>query len=189
MADQKRKPGRPPKHIGLSTPLNLKKVVDGNSLRNMRASESEQEGSVLSDTRKEDAPPSRLDRVFGTARSDDGQRTPTPIEAEVLDTPGRIEQAAELKLTDVLKSIGMEQVDPVVAREYGKPVTNLEALAHRIWNEALGTAMGSQRAREMIVERLEGKAVRGEKPAVPDTTLNEQLDRTETDLINSLKEP
>jgi hypothetical protein len=70
-------------------------------------------------------------------------------------------------------------------------MTNLEALARRVFDEALTAALGSQRAREMIVERLEGKAVRGEKPNLPDTNLDDQLDRTEADLINALspKEP
>lgn len=68
-------------------------------------------------------------------------------------------------------------------------MTNLEALARKLWAEALDSGMGSQRARDQLVERLEGKAVRGEKPATPDTTLTEQLDRTEAELINSLAAP
>jgi len=65
-------------------------------------------------------------------------------------------------------------------------MTNLEALARRVFDEALSRNLGSQRARELIVERLEGKAVRGDKPVTPDTTLEDQLERTEADLINSL---
>lgn len=63
---------------------------------------------------------------------------------------------------------------------------NLELLARRVWTEAKSSSLGSQRARDMIAERLEGKAVRGDKPPIQDTTIEEQLDRTEADLINSM---
>lgn len=67
--------------------------------------------------------------------------------------------------------------------DFGEGIPNIEVLARTIW---LAAKVGNQKAQEIIVERLEGKAVRGEKPATPDTTLNEQLERTEADLINSL---
>lgn len=86
----------------------------------------------------------------------------------------------------MLKQIGLEMADPAVTSEYDRPMTNLEALARRLWMHALLGGMGSQRTQEMLVERLEGKAVRGEKPPTTDTTLTEQLDRTEADFINAL---
>jgi hypothetical protein len=71
-------------------------------------------------------------------------------------------------------------------QEGDRQITNLEALARMVWNDGLSQRMGSQRTREMIVERLEGKAVRGEKVNLPDTSLDDQLDRTEAELINAL---
>lgn len=182
-----RKPGRPSKHVGLSTPANLKKAVDGDALRNLQTSEQVEEGSILPHSREADAPEDRSLRVFGTARGDDGKRPAPAVEATVPDVARGVEQAAELRLTDLLRKVGVETAERSAGGDLSdRPITNLEALARRLWLEALGTAMGSQRAREMIVERLEGKAVRGDKPATPDTALNEQLERNEIDIINSL---
>lgn len=89
----------------------------------------------------------------------------------------------------MMKKIGLEMADPSLTREYDHPMTNLEALVRRLWTHAIIGGMGSQATAALVVERLEGKAVRGEKPSQPDTTLNEQLDRTEADLINSLTPP
>lgn len=75
---------------------------------------------------------------------------------------------------------------PTVHQFTDHPITQLEALVRRIWQEALSGNMGSQRARELIVERLEGKAPRGEAPKTANTTLEEQLEKTEVDLLNSL---
>lgn len=86
----------------------------------------------------------------------------------------------------MLRRIALEIAAPEHQDRTGPPLTNLELLARRVFREALSSNMGSQRAREMIVERLEGKAIRGEKPPQPDTGLEGQLDATERDLIESL---
>lgn len=173
-----RNAGRPRKHVGLVDVL--KQVSDGSELRDLRASEYKPEGSVLQEAPEVSASQAGEGRVFGPARGDNGGRGATSVPATVLDSPGRTPaDDADITFTSLLKKIGLE-IDTATQK------MNLELLARRVWSEAKSSSMGSQRAREMIAERLEGKAVRGEKPSVPDTTIEDQLERTEADLINSL---
>jgi hypothetical protein len=172
-----RNAGRPRKHVGL-VPV-LKQVSDGSELRDLRPSEYKPEGSVLQEAPEVSAPQAGEGRVFGPARGDNGGRSATSVPSTVLDSPGRTPaDDADITLTGYLKKIGLE-LDIVTQQ------MNLEVLARAIWKEAKASNLGSQRAREMIAERLEGKAVRGEKPPVQDTTIEDQLERTEADLINS----
>jgi hypothetical protein len=158
----------------------LKQVSDGSELRDLRPSEYKPEGSVLQEAPEDSAPKTGEGRVFGPARGDNGGRGATPVQATVLDSPGRTPaDDADVTFTSLLKKIGLE-------KDTATQMLNLELLARRVWTEAKSSSLGSQRARDMIAERLEGKAVRGDKPPVQDTTIEEQLDRTEADLINSM---
>lgn len=180
-----RTPGRPRKHVGLVPPL--KKVSDGPELRDLRDQEYKPEGSVLQEAPENSAPPARTSRIFGAAEGDDGGRRADAIPPAVLDSPGRPPaDDADLTFTNILKRIGLELAAPGL-QDRDTQMMNLEVLARRVWDEAMSKNMGSQRAREMIAERLEGKAVRGEKPVTPDTSIEEQIDRAEVELINSLK--
>lgn len=67
--------------------------------------------------------------------------------------------------------------------------SNLEVLARKVVDSALTTSMGSQRARELIVERIEGKAQRANQVVQPDTTLEDQIDRAAVALLNDLAAP
>lgn len=62
-------------------------------------------------------------------------------------------------------------------------MTNAEVLARNILNDALA---GDKAAREMIVDRVEGKAVRGEKVQTADTTVEDQIGEAEVALLNGL---
>jgi hypothetical protein len=180
-----RTPGRPRKHVGL-VPV-LKKVSDGPELRDLRDQEYKPEGSVLQEAPENSAPPARTSRIFGAAEGDDGGRRADAIPPAVLDSPGRTgTDDADVTFTNLLKKIGLEIAAPL-HQDRDTQMLNLEVLARKVWREALSLNMGSQKAREMIAERLEGKAVRGDKPVQPDTTIEEQIDRAEVDLINSLK--
>jgi hypothetical protein len=49
--------------------------------------------------------------------------------------------------------------------------------------------LGQKDARDAVLDRLEGKAIRGQAVQAPDNTLDEQLDRASIDAINRLAAP
>lgn len=179
-----RKPGRPPKHTGLATPASLKKVVaNGSELQDLRASNGQPEEPVLQAVLEESAPQARTRGVFGAADPDDGGRRAEAQQRAVPNAPGRATQDGELRLANLFKSLLNEVCDPAFGREYGAGLTNAEVLARRILNDALS---GDKAARELVIDRVEGKAVRGEKVQSSDTTVEDQVDEATVALLNGL---
>jgi hypothetical protein len=181
----KRKPGRPTKNVGLSTPAELKKVVDGNALRNMQQANAGQEGSVLPSPREGDAPPAGEVRLFGTADPDNRVGNTEVVKSSVPDATGRNDSSGELTFTALLRKIAVEQA----AEEWqdsSSPMTNMEVLARKVFNTALREGMQTQRARELVIERLEGKAGRAAPVQGSNTELDDQLDRAAVALLNDL---
>lgn len=179
-----RKAGRPPKHIGLGSPL--EKVSDGTELRDLRNEEPKPEGPVLQEAPKDGASQARKGRIFGAVDGDNRGRNSEALAPAVLDPPGRpASDDVDVTFTQFLKKVAVELAD-ARHQTHDTKMMNLEVLARLSWEEALSRNFGSQRVREMIIERLEGKAVKGEKPPVPDTTVEEQIERSEVELINAL---
>jgi hypothetical protein len=186
MAEQRRKPGRPLKHVGLSTPASLKQVVDGSQLRDLRGTEREHEGPLLPETRGSDAPPTRKGRVFGTAGSADGVGGLPAIKPAVLDTPGRPGGSEPVTFTELLKQIAQEIAPDEFTLGEAVGWTNMEVLARKVFSSALSDNMGAQRARELVIERLEGKAGRAAPTQGTNTELDDQLDRAAVSALNDL---
>lgn len=65
-------------------------------------------------------------------------------------------------------------------------MTNMEVLARRVFDSALSSGMGAQKARELVVDRLEGKAGRATPVQGANTELDDQLDRVAIGLLNEL---
>lgn len=65
-------------------------------------------------------------------------------------------------------------------------MTNLEVLARKVFFAALTDFMGAQRARELVIERLEGKAGRAAPTQGANTELDDQLDRAAVSALNDL---
>lgn len=181
MAVAKRKPGRPAKHIGLSHVAPLK-VEDGDSLRSVRAKEQVAEESVLHDPRPVDAVHARKAGIFGAARPGEG----TAVQPAVPDNPQRTGTTSlEQTFTSLLRGIALESAADR-HQDTDRPMSNLEVLARKVFDAALSDGMGSQKARELLVDRLEGKAGRAATPTGANTELDDQLDRTAVSLLNEL---
>lgn len=174
------------RNVGLVTPDMLRKVASGDQVREVPPEDEASERAVLPPSRNSGAPKAGAGRIFAVPDSDDGGRSAEAFSSAVPDDPGRSgADVADLKFTEVLKRIGLEPAASPY-QDHDLKMSNLEVLARRVWDEALSKNMGSHKARELIVDRLEGKAVRGDKPHQPDRTIEEQLERAEADLINSL---
>lgn len=184
MAEAKRKRGRPKKHVGLATPKSLKKAVDGEELRDLRASDVGQERPVLLDAQTGQAQGNGKRRIFGAVDDPDADGKAQALTPPVLDVPGR-QDAFDLRLTDVLKQIALEQAAPEF-QEGDRVMTNIELLARKLWYTALSNTTTAQRTREFIVERLEGKAGRAAPPQGTNRELEEQLDRQAIEALNAL---
>lgn len=62
----------------------------------------------------------------------------------------------------------------------------MEVLARKVFSAALADNLGSQRARELVIERLEGKAGRATPIQGTNTELDDQLDRAAVSALNDL---
>lgn len=67
--------------------------------------------------------------------------------------------------------------------------SNLEVLARKVVKASLSDNMGAQRARELIVERIEGKAQRANQVQGVDTSLEDQIDKAAVALLNDIAAP
>lgn len=176
-----RKSGRPKKHIGLSQPMEAL----NEDVRKVQ-SQSTQGGTVLPDSHNSDAEGNGTVGVFATAKRGDSGRPTETGKSTLSDSPNAEEiRNVNRTFTDLLWKIARETAAPMY-QEGDEPVTNLEALARAVFDTALRNGLQSQQARNLVVERLEGKAVRGERPSVADTVVDDALDNAEAALIESL---
>ncbi len=181
----KRRAGRPPQHVGLATPMNLKKVANGLELQNLRGEEPKQEGPVLPATRASYPKAVRGSGIFGAASHNDPERPAKTLSPPVLDNSGGSAEDESLSFTAYLKKVAME-IAPEDYQDADSEMTGLELLARKVFYAALSDNMGAQRARELVVERLEGKAVRAAQVQTPDTTIEDQIDRAAVAALNEL---
>lgn len=185
MATPKRKPGRPPKHMGLSTPM--RRLVDDDSLQDLRQETPQSEEPVLLPARGGNPPEAGSLRVFGTA--DDhhvGGRNRKPVESTVSYRAGQtVSPDTDLRISPLLKRI-MAETAADEFQDDGTRMTNLEVLVRKLVDRALNE---NQFAMETVLDRFEGKPVRANQVQVADTALEEQIDRASVDALNSLLEP
>lgn len=177
-----REPGRPRKHVGLAID-SLRKVADREDVREVQAA-GEKRGAVLSESRDRDADPDGSGRVFAAAQPANSGRISEVVPASLSHGQDSTPESLEVGFTLLLRNILREIAAPK-HQDRDTTMTNLEVLTRRMVEDSMMGNMGSHRAREFIIERLEGKAVRGEKPAVSDTTLDDQLSEAEAVLLNS----
>lgn len=164
--------------------MTLKQVADG-IVRDLRSKESQPEGSVLPEARQGEATRDVPVRVFG-AVTEGGQKSPVP---PTLPIPGSNSDDSSLTFSDLLKKIAGEIAPEEFQDGAVEGMTNLEVLARRVFAAALASNMGAQRARELVVDRLEGKAQRAAQVHTPDTTIEDQLDKAAVALLNGMATP
>jgi hypothetical protein len=167
--------------VGLATPATLKQVASGLELRDLRQAEPVQEGPVLPSAPPAEAPRNAAIRVFGTAAG----KPPVP---PTLPVPGLAADDSEVTFTDLLKKVLRETADAEFQDDGGSQ-SNLEVLARKVVKASLSDNMGAQRARELIVERIEGKAQRANQVSTPDTALEDQIDKAAVALLNGIAKP
>lgn len=176
---EKRKPGRPPKKIGLA-PL---EKVDGSTLRDLRHSNANPEGSVLPETREAHSEAARTLGVFRAARGVDGGRAESASQpSAVPDVSGDEAAGVEEPIASIFKRLLQETAAPQF-QENGTRWRNAEVLARTILNRAL---QENQAAIDIVLDRAEGKAVRGTPVAQTDTTIEDQIDRASVEQLNKL---
>jgi len=184
MAEARRKPGRPLKHVGLTSP-GPKKVDDGDPLRDLREEEQVTEEPVLLPARGPDAPKTRSHGIFGSAGRGNLGGGAENFQPAVLDAPRRPGEEVDLSFSALLRRIALE-IAPDLHQETDRRMTNMEVLARRVFDSALSSGMGAQKARELVVDRLEGKAGRATPVQGANTELDDQLDRVAIGLLNEL---
>lgn len=159
-------------------PLNLpplKGGADGPELRNMREAESNGQGSVLPSTREGQAAGNEPVGIFGP------QAQTNPVESSA-----RPVDLNEVTLTALLRRILQEPATKDRQDDPTRTMTNLEVIARGMVADA---ANGDKTMRELIVDRIEGKAVRAAQVQPIDTSLEEQLDKAAITELNKLTEP
>lgn len=177
---EKRKPGRPPKKIGLAP---LEKVADGTTLRNLREPDTQPEGSVLSPARQGDAPPDGTLGVFGAAGGVNGQRSQSADQhSAISDVQGNASAGLEEPIAAIFKRLLQEVAAPTYQEDNSR-WRNVEVLSRQILSAAL---QGNQTAIAIVLDRVEGKAVRGTPVAQTDTTIEDQIDRASVEQLNKL---
>lgn len=158
--------------------LTLKKVADGSDLRSMLPPERVDQGQVLPHPQPAETSRDATGGVFAVPSD------PTdPVPA----APGNRLDDAELNLTVLLRQILMEDAAEEFQEKYvgqGR-MKNLEILARGLVQDALN---GDKNTRELVIDRIEGKAVRAAQVQPPDTTLEDQLDRASVAALNELAE-
>lgn len=183
MAEAKRRPGRPPKNIGLAP---LGKVVNGPALRSLQSPPAKSKEPVLPPAHQNETPGNGRLGVFGTAGSIDGGRSEsTPVLSTVSNLQGTETptlETLEEPLAAIFKRLLQETAAPGF-QESGVRMRNAEVLARTLMNRALE---GNQFAIEVVLDRAEGKAVRGSPVAQVDTQLEEQIGRAEVAALNEL---
>ena len=186
MGDLQRKPGRPRKGVGLAPPT-LRQVADGLEVRDVRREAGGQDQQVLPPTRGEAPPSNATVGVFGPAVLPDAGRggQSGPPKPPLPNAPGGGD--GELSLQAILKRLLAETAEPFFQDvTFGREITNAEALARKLLQKAL---LGNEKAQEMVIDRVEGKAGRAVDAKPLDTTLEDLIDRSGVDALNALLPP
>jgi hypothetical protein len=154
-------------------PISPEKVENGDELRSVPTAEPEPQGSVLLATQPGEAPRDASIGVFGPG-----------AEVTPVTPPGRRDvDSTDASLTELLKTILREDAIAAFQDDPARRLTNLEVLARGMVNDALG---GDRTMREMVVERVEGKAIRAAQVTPADSSLEDQLDRASIAALNDL---
>jgi hypothetical protein len=153
----------------------------------MRYKASGPDGPLLPDAQAEPLAGDGTLGVFAAPRDlDRGRGEPADQQAAFPDSPGRIGEVTDLKLSDLLKKLLDEVADDEFQDRPGSRMLVKEALARMLMERALG---GNQFAIEAVLDRVEGKAVRGQQAAQVDNAIEEQIDRAAVASLNSLLTP
>jgi hypothetical protein len=212
MAEQKRKPGRPKKSVGLKPPTSAKaavnpfemgiaaaqthtsgedqrvgkpkQVADGLDVQALRTTDDRQGIPVLPPAQPVRVEQAQEVRVFPTAPTDSAAGGETNGQ-QILDLSRRLDLDPELRLSDLLRKLLKEVAAPGFQYANSR-MTNAEVLARQLLNRALEGNAGAQ---EMVIDRVEGKAVRANPVQSTDTTIDDQLDALDKQNLNDLVEP
>lgn len=152
------------------------KVENGDELRSVPAAEPEPQGPVLPEAQPREAPRNASIGIFGPGAEG------TPVQP-----PGRRDiDPTDAGLTELLKKILREDAPANYQDDPTRRISSLEVIARGMVSDAM---KGDKTMREMVVERVEGKAVRAAQVTPPDSSLEEQIDRAAIAALNELAEP
>jgi hypothetical protein len=179
MAKEKRKPGRPPKYLGLTPPL--QRAVDNDALQGMRAPVERPQEPVLPEAREDDAQADGEVGVFAAPDDPDPGRHTKAVKPSI---PGVAGPEGELRVAVLIRRI-LSEVAADSYQEAGSNMSNAEVLTRQLVDEAL---KGKQFAIEAVLDRYEGKPVRANQVQTPDLTIEEQIDRQSVSLLNKMAE-
>lgn len=86
----------------------------------------------------------------------------------------------------MFKRLLAEVASPKFQTNEAAVLTNADVLARGILEDAMA---GDKAAREIVLDRVEGKAVRGQTIQSADTTVEDQITEAEVALLNNLAKP
>lgn len=168
-------PGRPPKKVGPATVADIKAGVKNEDVRNMRAGNSRPQPEVLLLPSGPDASGDEEVRVFDAIGLSDSGRESGPSQVA---PAGDTEQRISILVKRILREVaGREHQDG------GSRRTNAEALTRLLMNRALE---GNQFAIEAVLDRAEGKPVKGVTISTPDLSVEDMISQQEVALLNDL---
>lgn len=153
-----------------------KDVGNEPQLPSVRPAEPKPEGSVLPDPRQAEDSGNGSGGIFGPEADKPTDR---------VEPSARSSESTDANLTDLLKQVLLEMAGPKYQEAIGRPISNLEVIARGMVDDAM---RGDKQMREMVIERVEGKAVRAAQVQPADTTLEEQLDRASINALNEMAE-
>lgn len=166
------KRGRPPKSLTLDP---LKGKSGGESLPDVRSPASQREESVL-----QSAPPGKAprDEAVGVFAADEGTNRGGGSE------PREVSGDPDIRLSILIRRVLAEHAADEFQDLDGVRMTNAEKLARILVNKAI--ADENQFAIEAVLDRAEGKPVKGQQVQMPDMTVEEMISQQEVALLNNL---
>lgn len=168
MSEKKR--GRPPKSLRLDP---LKEVKRGTELRNVRDTAQEQKESVLQTPSQSQAPRNETVGVFAKpADSNSGRGS----------GPSNIPLDSDIRLSILIRKILAEPAADEFQDGDGPRLSNAESLARLLVRRALSE---NQFAIEAVLDRAEGKPVKGQTVSLPDMTVEDMISQQEVALLNN----
>lgn len=166
------KRGRPPKSLRLDP---LKGNQSGEGLSDVRSPTPKREESVLQTPPAGKAPGNETVGVFANVEGPNGSGA---------GQPSTLPSDPDIRLSILIRRILAEPAAPEFQDMDGVILTNAEKLARILVNKAL--ADENQFAIEAVLDRAEGKPVKGQQVMMPDMTVEDMISNQEVALLNAL---
>lgn len=167
MAEKKR--GRPPKSLRFDP---LKDVKRGNELQGVRSPAQKQKESVLPDPPERNASANEGVGVFAKPSIADSGRA---------NQSQQVSPDSDLRLSLLIRKVLAEVAADKYQDTDGVVFSNAEKIARILVDRALSE---NQFAIEAVLDRAEGKPVKGQQVSMPDMTVEEMISQQEVALLN-----